>query len=91
MKFVADRSFAYPDAAARELVEIANAAEAVQDGRIAIELINGPFPKAGGSPAGATSPVRSLTQARSIAERRLRFDGAMGRPRCRRRHSPRRR
>lgn len=37
MKFVADRSFADPDAAARKLVEIANAAEAVQDGRIAIE------------------------------------------------------
>ena len=32
-----------PDAAARKLIEIANAVEAVQDGRIFIELINGPF------------------------------------------------
>jgi hypothetical protein len=32
-------------------VEIANATEAVQDGRIHIELVNGAFLKAGGSPA----------------------------------------
>jgi hypothetical protein len=51
MKFVTVRSFADPDAAARKLVEIANAAEAVQDGRIHIELINAPFLNAGGSPA----------------------------------------
>jgi hypothetical protein len=37
--------------AARKLIEIANAAEAVQDGRIHIELINEPFLAAGGSPA----------------------------------------
>ena len=43
------RSFADPDAAARKLVEIAKAAEAVQDGRIAIELINLPFLQAGGT------------------------------------------
>jgi hypothetical protein len=41
--------FADPDAAARKLVEIANAAEAMQDGRIHIELINAPFLAAGGS------------------------------------------
>src|SRR6266478_780715 len=51
VKFVTDRPFADPDAAARKLVEIANAAEAVQDGRIHIELVNGPFLKAGGTPA----------------------------------------
>jgi hypothetical protein len=39
MKYVTGRLFADPDAAARKLVEIANAAEAVQDGRIHIELI----------------------------------------------------
>jgi hypothetical protein len=39
-----------PDTAARKLVEIANAAEAVQDGRIFIELINGAFLEAGGTP-----------------------------------------
>ena len=51
MKFVTDRPLADPDAAARKLVEIANATEAVQDGRIHIELINGPFLNAGGTPA----------------------------------------
>jgi hypothetical protein len=42
--------FADPDAAARKLVQIANASEAVQDGRIYIELINGHFLKEGGTP-----------------------------------------
>jgi hypothetical protein len=31
-------------------VEIANAVEAVQDGRVYIELVNGPFLAAGGTP-----------------------------------------
>ena len=43
MKFAADRPYADPEKAARKLLEIANAAEAVQDGRIPIEEINGPF------------------------------------------------
>jgi hypothetical protein len=44
--------FADPEAAARELLEIANSVEAVQDGRIHIENINGPFLyQAKGSPA----------------------------------------
>jgi hypothetical protein len=43
MKFVAHRPFADPEAAARKLMEIANTIEAVQDGRIHIERINGPF------------------------------------------------
>jgi hypothetical protein len=43
MKFAADRPYADPEAAARKLVEIANSVEAVQDGRIFIELINWPF------------------------------------------------
>jgi hypothetical protein len=34
MKFVSPSHFADPDAAARKLVQIANASEAVQDGRI---------------------------------------------------------
>ena len=50
MKFVASRSFADPDAAARKLVEIASTIEPVQNGRIYIELVNAPFLKAGGSP-----------------------------------------
>ena len=43
MEFVADRPFADPEAAARKLVELANAFEPVQDGRIYIEKINEPF------------------------------------------------
>ena len=42
--------FTDPDAAARKLVEIANTVEAVQDGRIYIELVNSPFLKGGGTP-----------------------------------------
>ena len=43
MKFAADRPYADPEAAARKLIEIANSVEAVQDGRIHIELIKGPM------------------------------------------------
>jgi hypothetical protein len=43
MKFVASRPFANPEVAARKLIELANAFEPVQDGRIYIEKINGPF------------------------------------------------
>ena len=43
MKFVEKSRFADPDAAARTLMELANAFEPVQDGRIYIEKINGPF------------------------------------------------
>lgn len=39
----ADRPYSDPEKAALSLVEIANTVEAVQDGRIHIELINGPF------------------------------------------------
>jgi hypothetical protein len=51
MKFTTDRPFADPEKAARKLLEIANSVEAIQDGRIHIEKINGPFLKEGGSPA----------------------------------------
>ena len=50
MKFVEPSQFADPDVAARKLVEIANGIEAVQDGRIYIELVNAPFLKAGATP-----------------------------------------
>ena len=43
MKFAAERPYSDPDKAARKLVEIANSVEAVQEGRIFIELINGSF------------------------------------------------
>jgi hypothetical protein len=51
MKFTANRPFADPEKAARKLIGIANTVEAVQDGGIYIELVNGPFLKAGGSAA----------------------------------------
>jgi hypothetical protein len=41
--FAADRTYADPEAAARKLVEITNSVDAVQGGRIYIELINGPM------------------------------------------------
>jgi hypothetical protein len=50
MKFIADRPLADRDAAARRLVDFANATEAAQEGRIYIELINVQFLKAGGTP-----------------------------------------
>ena len=43
MKYTTPRPWADPEVAARKLLEIANATEAVQDGRIHIEKINGPF------------------------------------------------
>ena len=43
MKFTTDRPYGDPEKAARKLIEIANSIEAVQDGRIYIELINWPF------------------------------------------------
>ena len=52
VKLTSYRPFADPEKAARKLIEIANATEAVQDGRIHIEKINGPFLfKEKGSPA----------------------------------------
>ena len=52
MKFIADRPLADPEIAARKIREIANTVEPIQDGRIHIEKINGPFLfKEGGSPA----------------------------------------
>ena len=50
MKYVDPTHLADSDAAAHKLVEIANEIEAVQDGRIYIELINGVFLEAGGTP-----------------------------------------
>jgi len=43
MKFTADRPFADPETAALKLLEIAHNVELVQDGRIYIDSINGPF------------------------------------------------
>ena len=43
MQFVPNRPYSDPEKAARKIVEIANATEVGQEGRIYIELINGPF------------------------------------------------
>jgi hypothetical protein len=52
MKFSSERPYADPEKAARKLLEIANATEAPQEGRIHIEKINGPMLfKEGASPA----------------------------------------
>jgi hypothetical protein len=67
MKLTADRPFSDPDKAARKLVEIANTVEAVQDGRIHIELINTPFLQSGGSIADYKEPTSvSRTASGSI-------------------------
>ena len=52
MKFTEPRPYAEPENAARRVMELAHAVEPVQDGRIHIEKINGPFLfKDKGSPA----------------------------------------
>ena len=50
MKFKEDRPFfATPEAAERKLLELANAVEADQAGRLSVEIINRQFRDAGGS------------------------------------------
>ena len=49
MKFVEPSRLADPNAIVRKLMEIANATEPAQDGRIYIELVNAAFLKAGGT------------------------------------------
>ena len=43
MKHVADRPYSDPEKAARRLLEHAQAFEPIQEGRIYIEKLNGPF------------------------------------------------
>jgi hypothetical protein len=43
MKFAEPRPYGDPEKAARRIVEIASTIEPVQDGRIHVEKINGPF------------------------------------------------
>jgi hypothetical protein len=59
MKYSAQRPWADPEAAARKLLEIANATEAIQDGRIHIEKINGRMLfKEGATPAEYSAGLR---------------------------------
>ena len=62
MKFVEPDCITNPDAAARKLVEIANASEAVQEGRIYIEPMNAPFLKAGARPTSSTPLLRARSR-----------------------------
>jgi hypothetical protein len=43
MKYAAERPYSAPEKAARRLMQHAHAFEIVQDGRISIEKLNGPF------------------------------------------------
>jgi hypothetical protein len=43
MKFTTDRPYSDPEKAARRLMEHAHAFQPVQDGRVYIEKLNGPF------------------------------------------------
>jgi hypothetical protein len=43
MKYAGDRPYSDPEKAARRLMEHAQAFEPIQDGRIYIEKLNGPF------------------------------------------------
>ena len=59
MKLIADRPFADPVRAARRLLEHAHAFEPIQDGRIYIEKLNGPFLFVDkGSPAEYTAGLK---------------------------------
>jgi hypothetical protein len=52
VKFTTDRPYAEPESAMHKLLEIVSTVEPVQDGRIHIEKINGPFLfEHGGKPA----------------------------------------
>jgi hypothetical protein len=50
VRYIEPTPFSDPEEAARKLIEIASAAQSVQDQRVHIELINAPFLRAGGSP-----------------------------------------
>ncbi len=68
MKLTEDRPYANPEAAARRLMEIVRTITPVQDGRIHIEKINGPFLFVdGGKPAEYKAGL-DLLLARGILE-----------------------
>jgi hypothetical protein len=66
MKFAEPRPYADPEAAMQKVLEIASTVEPVQDGRIHIEKINGPFLyEHGGKPAEYTAGMK-LAIARGL-------------------------
>jgi hypothetical protein len=73
MKYATARPFADPETAARKLLEIANAIEAVQEGRIHLEPANRQFLyQEGGSPvvylAGLTLAITRLAVAAPVED-----------------------
>ena len=63
MKLTVDRPFADPEKAARRLLEHAHAFEPIQDGRIYIEKLNGPFLFGDkGTPAEYTAGLKLATE-----------------------------
>src|ERR1043166_5708179 len=76
MKFADPRPCADPEKAARRIVEIASTVEPVQEGRVFIELVNGPFLfKDKGSPAEYDAGLKLALErglARDARERHLR-------------------
>jgi hypothetical protein len=78
MKFTERRPYADPEKAARRLLEIANAVEPVQDGRIHIEKINGPFLfQDTGSPAEYGAAMKLAIERGWLAMPRERHIGAV--------------
>jgi hypothetical protein len=66
VKFADPRPYADPEAAMQKVLEIASTVEPVQDGRIHIEKINGPFLfEHGGKPAEYTTGM-NLAIARGL-------------------------
>jgi hypothetical protein len=61
MKFAEPSHFTDPDAAARKLLEIANATEPAQDGRIYIKLVSAAFLR----PAAQQSSSATVSRGRS--------------------------
>lgn len=71
MKYAADRPFSDPEKATRRLLEIANATEAIQDGRIHIED-QCPVPEGRRQPGPIRRRPRSRDRARLAVEARVR-------------------
>jgi hypothetical protein len=97
MKLVADHPLVDSDIEARTLVEIASTIEAVQDGRVYVELVNLAFLRSGRSPeqyrAGSSRPhpdvFGNLLESEVPVDRRASVVGRLDRAFLQRReHSP---
>jgi hypothetical protein len=66
VKFVEPSHLTDPDTAAPKLVEIATTTQSVQDGRLYIEVINGAFLEAGGSPVEFRAGIERAVDQRLL-------------------------